>query len=443
MGGAPGSADPLGGLEGIRATLVAGNPQLYRHLALYLQTLRAVLPQRVEQACFHLATQVHVQRYLQLPRSERLALHRQLADLVRRCSSLLTVEQLAALARQMERERLQARSREQRQLLQQMMRQAGGGEHSPAAGSSGGEGEADLPPGSIRLDLSPPLGGSALPWPEVLPQEDPALQGEDDGFGEDGEDSAEDLEPALEDDGGADGQDPGGQTPGEVLPFGMEIAPPLPLVALQGLELGDVLSQALAAAESSGHPPAPSPSAGGGVPPPGNLPSEGEAGAEANGESSPWSEATLPQDPVQLLRWLEGLEQALVRRLRNLSHALNVALLRSGLSRGLLPVSLLDAVLQGQIATMASPANVVHLQLPFGLRPDAPPLQAVAILLRPVDLEMEEPRLRTCRRRLHQHRQEVRRMARQYRRLQRRLQAHEAERLWLQDIRASRPRSDG
>jgi hypothetical protein len=59
----------------------------------------------------------------------------------------------------------------------------------------------------------------------------------------------------------------------------------------------------------------------------------------------------------------------------------------------------------------------------------------MAVLLRPVELELEEPRLRTCRRRLQQHRQEVRRMAQQFRRLQRRSRIHQAEQLWLQDIR--------
>jgi hypothetical protein len=150
-----------------------------------------------------------------------------------------------------------------------------------------------------------------------------------------------------------------------------------------------------------------------------------------------WQHGRLPQDPVQLLQWLDGLEQALARRLRNLSHAINIALLRSGLSGGLLPVSLLDAVLQGQIETLSAPSNLLRLQLPFGPRPGAPPLQAWAVLLRPVDLEMEEPRLRTCRRRLQQQRQELRRMAQHFRRLQRRLQAREAERLWLQDTRRS------
>jgi len=119
-----------------------------------------------------------------------------------------------------------------------------------------------------------------------------------------------------------------------------------------------------------------------------------------------------------------------------------VELLRSGISTSLLPASLLEAVLRGQVETQSSPANLLRLQLPFGLKPGASPLVSQAVLLRVVDLEMEEPRLRTCRRRLQQHRQELRRMAQQYRRLQRRLQAREAERLWLQDIRRSRARPD-
>ena len=58
----------------------------------------------------------------------------------------------------------------------------------------------------------------------------------------------------------------------------------------------------------------------------------------------------------------------------------------------------------------------------------------MAVLLRPADLEQDLPKLRTCRTRIQQHRQEVRRMAQHYRRLKRRVQALEAEQLWLQDI---------
>jgi len=152
--------------------------------------------------------------------------------------------------------------------------------------------------------------------------------------------------------------------------------------------------------------------------------------------TDPWRGGQLPDDPLSLLRWLDGIESALSRRLRNLSHAINVEMLRLGLSGCLLPVSLLDAVLAGQLEPQPAPPNLLRLRLPFPAD-DASPLQVMALLLRSVDLELEEPRLRTCRRRLQQHRQEVRRMAQQFHRLQRRREAHEAEQLWLQDRRES------
>jgi len=40
-------------LEDLESQLVASNPQLYRHLALYLQVLRDGLLTSVQQACFH------------------------------------------------------------------------------------------------------------------------------------------------------------------------------------------------------------------------------------------------------------------------------------------------------------------------------------------------------------------------------------------------------
>jgi hypothetical protein len=177
------------------------------------------------------------------------------------------------------------------------------------------------------------------------------------------------------------------------------------------------LGQALAAA-AEGHDPASGPE-----PPVGTA------------EPSLWQPGPLPLEPQQVLLWLDGMEQALARRLRNLSHAINVELLRAGVNRSLLPVSLLDAVLSGQLDTLAAPANITRLPLPFEGGRSGPRSQTMAVLLRPTELELEEPRLRTCRRRLQQHRQEVRRMAQQFRRLQRRVRIHQAEQLWLQDIR--------
>jgi hypothetical protein len=483
---ASGTGDPAGGLEDLRATVAAGNAELYRHIALYLQVLRSVLPGRVEQACFHLATQVHAQRYLRLPEVQRQDLHRHVRERVSRCTSLLTVEQLVALARRLEQEKQQEQQRRQQRLLQRLL-QADGGDEMPPSGRPAHASDpvrtpalrsrSPLPPGSVRLELTAPFDLAALQWNLGHPATEPLT--------EDASDSG--ATPASEqfdwgdDHISQDSGDRGSETESDASSFprtqasesdpsetsdnlGRQRAEAELMAALiEGLIEASAMDEGEADPDTDANGDVSRTAAlsgGSGLqPPPGQEPmadlfrdggseteSEGlllEAGLmsapnSGSGSPSPWDQPGLPRDPLLLLRWLDGLEAALARRLRNLSHAINLDLLRHGLSRGLLPVSLLEAVLQGQVETMASPANVLRLQLPFGLQPGAPPLQAIAILLRPVDLEMEEPRLRTCRRRIHQHRQQVRKMAQTYRRLQRRLQAHEAERLWLQDIRASR-----
>jgi len=104
--GDPAGSDPVPtSLAAIRREVNSANGQLYRHLALYLQVLRSVLQQRVDQACFQLVTGEHGARYLGLTQIERQRLHHRLKRLVTRCCSLLTVEQLEALALQMLRRR--------------------------------------------------------------------------------------------------------------------------------------------------------------------------------------------------------------------------------------------------------------------------------------------------------------------------------------------------
>ncbi|MBM5820998.1 MAG: hypothetical protein FJ082_00645 [Cyanobacteria bacterium K_Offshore_surface_m2_011] len=357
------SIDLPGQLQALARRLTQSNPELYRHVALYLQVLRQALPQQVRQACFHLATQVHPQRYTDLPVERRRLLHGQIQELVNRCCSLLTVEQLVILAAQISRERQRRDRHEREQLLEELTweGETGGGEPEP------------LPPGSVQIAFAPPLAGGSFLWgalgrgeapqpdPDEGPQDDP-----DDVHPQDRQDDRDDDQNDEQNNGHGDDPD---QQPGD--------------------------------------------------------------GSE---EDPLWRSGRLPDDPERVLRWMDGMELALARRLRNLSHAINVELLRGGVSRSLLPVSLLDAVLAGQLETMAAPANLMRLPLPFpGAR--GPQAQTLAVLLRPTDLELEEPRLRTCRRRLQQHRQEVRRMAQQFRRLQRRLRIHQAEQLWLQDIR--------
>lgn len=343
----------LGDLE---TQLSASNPQLYRHLALYLQVLRDGLLNCVQQACFHLATQSFPDRYCVLEDSQRQVLHRRLRSLVQRATSLLTVEQLAHLASQMARDHNRQRHRQRSRLLE-TLEQGATAEHLGTAEQSN-----PPPRGSVHLGLALPIGADFLqPSGFTLPDSAEARAAEP----ESGPEDESEQESAM-------------QAMADAFTEWLEQTPPRP--------------------------------------------------------PNPWDGGTLPNDPALLMIWLAGFELALGRRLRNLSHALNVELLRLGVSRTLLPVSLLDAVLAGQLDTLEAPTNLLRLPMPFGPDPGADRLEAMAVLLRPADLELALPKLRTCRTRIQQHRQEVRRMAQHYRRIQRRVQALEAEQLWLQDI---------
>jgi len=94
---------------------------------------------------------------------------------------------------------------------------------------------------------------------------------------------------------------------------------------------------------------------------------------------------------------------------------------------------LLEAVAAGQIDSQTSAANLVRLSLPVPDPGSDHLLDTQALLLKPADLESEQPRLRTCRSRLQQTRQELRRMAQTYQRLEQRLQVQQAHQLWLND----------
>jgi hypothetical protein len=366
---------PLGDIQ---ANLEQQIPLLYRELALYLQVLREVLPSSLDQACAHLATQVHPRRYSRLSPRVRQQLHARLRRLMRSCCSLLTVEQLQSLARQMarERERLALRERAEMATDHGWFQEATASATSSAVEEEemSDSGSRPLPLGSVQLNLSPPLTGDSWAWSLGM--------------------MAPSGEPSRPDHGPTRESDPEPELESEPEP---ELSP---------------WSALLARALST---PAEAP------PPPESL----------------WSGGQLPRDPVLLVHWLEGLEGALTRRLRNLSHSVNMEFMRAGLLPAVVPVRLLDSVLSGQIDTQGTPANLLRLPLlpqEAGRQLHAP----LGVLLRLVDLEMEQPRLRTCRRRLLHHRQEILKMAETFHRLQRRLQAQHAERLWRHDSQLNR-----
>ena len=382
--------------------LAVSNPDLYRHLALYLQVLRSGLLTAVQQACFHLATQVEPSRYQELPSRQRQHLHQRMVSLVARTTSLLTVEQVAHMAGQLERKRRNSKRSNQERLIAALEARASR------------DGDVPVPPnpeGSINLGLALPLA------PELF--ESRSISGllpMDDGGSPFGD--RESQGSSQEDDSDFE------------LPAEMDEAEHLQAVEAMVAAFGEVLSSSLQARGLEG-------ALRGDDTDDDSDDESDEASGDGEAETrplAPWDQAHLPRNPVALLLWLDGFERALGQRLRNLSHALNVELLRQGVSRSLLPVSLLDAALNGQLDPLSAPANVLRVPLPFG-SPDGPAaLEAGAVLLRLSDLELEQPKLRTCRSRIQQHRQELRRMAQHYRRLERRLQSLEAEQLWLQDI---------
>ena len=138
----------------------------------------------------------------------------------------------------------------------------------------------------------------------------------------------------------------------------------------------------------------------------------------------------LPREPDALLHWINAMDQALERRLRNLSHAVNVQMLRSGLAQTLLPISLLDAVLRGHVETQPTATNVLRLRLPLAVGELDQGMDVLCVLLRSNDLEFDSPRLRQCRKRLRVHHHALLTMVRQQRYWQRRSLDREARTHW-------------
>ena len=354
-------------------------PALYRDLALYLQVLRDGLLHSVQQACFHLATQVVPERYNQLPPERRETFQRRLQSLVKRSCSLLTVEQVMGLAAQQARKQESRQLQEQQKILQTML-------EGREAADDPAPVEASPEPQSVNLSLDLPLAAdlfdSGVPGLPSLSQQ---------------------------------------QRPSEETTPTQESAPPEgELELLQSLFT--MASETLSAAAPDS--------------------SDEEDDGETSG-GSPFASASvevtrsqLPKDPLLQVRWWAHFDRALRRRLRNLSHAINVEMMRVGLAQGLLPLNLLDAVLDGQVEALPAPANVLRMALPLSLNPVAPasaPTEVLTLLLRSGDLEFEQPRLRTCRQRLEQRRRTLRTMAKRYRTWQRRVSALEAEQQWFQD----------
>ena len=350
---------------------------VYREQALYLQVLRDELGPAVRQALFSLMSETDPLRFNRLTEGQRTRFHAAIDNLINRCSVLLTVEQQMHLADQIQQEQLRHQARASRQMLQGLQQAAQQQQSEPSSQLS------DLPPGasggSVELSMAPPLdqpqrfGIQAPPESRSRPHASPAPV------------------PQPESQPSHDAVDGAIQGDLDVLRSLFELA-------------GEALEQ----------PSSPGSSVGGSS---GSNPIEGENNL-------------LPTMPVALLQWMDSMDLALSRRLRNLSHAVNVQLLRSGLAQALLPVNLLEAVLIGQMETQASPSNLLRLQLPLAMGDLGPGMDVLCVLVRSSELEFDSYRLRRCRRRLRDQHQELLKMVRQQRHWERRCLDREARTPW-------------
>ena len=350
---------------------------VYREQALYLQVLRDELGPAVRQALFSLMSETDPLRFNRLTEGQRTRFHAAIDNLINRCSVLLTVEQQMHLADQIQQEQLRHQARANRQMLQGLQQAAQQQQSEPSSQLS------DLPPGasggSVELSMAPPLdqpqrfGIQAPPESRSRPHASPAPVPQPES-----QPSHDDVDGAIQGDL-------------DVLRSLFELA-------------GEALEQ----------PSSPGSSVGGSS---GSNPIEGENNL-------------LPTMPVALLQWMDSMDLALSRRLRNLSHAVNVQLLRSGLAQALLPVNLLETVLIGQMETQASPSNLLRLQLPLAMGDLGPGMDVLCVLVRSSELEFDSFRLRRCRRRLRDQHQELLKMVRQQRHWERRCLDREARTPW-------------
>ncbi len=344
--------------------------RLYPLLASYLDDLRKHLETHLLQAVFQLATQIYPKEFTALSHGERQALRQRLHRLCQRCGSLLTIEQLLQLAL-----RLEHHDPSPRPLEQTSEDEAVAAAEAPP-----------LPPGSIALDLqTPPLLGSFDPW--LFSGQPP--------------EEADDASDDDQDEGNLDSND--GQVDEQV-----------EAEEIQRQEFDIRSTEAFALLQDL---------MGGG-----GLQSNPSLGPDAFTVAFP-----MPRHPLGLHRWLQGWDKALTRRLRNLSHAVNVELLRFGLTRSLMPMALLDAVLEGQADAQSAPANLLSLSLPLGPRGLEQDFNMHAVLLRSSDFEYLRPPLRRRRAQIRQLDKNLLRMARRQHHWQQRLAIRQAEQQWLED----------
>ncbi len=141
----------------------------------------------------------------------------------------------------------------------------------------------------------------------------------------------------------------------------------------------------------------------------------------------------LPQSPIGLYEWMISIDTALVRRLRDLSHAINTELLKSGLVNTLVPINILDAALSGQLISSKPISNILTFKLPTNNPLASGGLDIDCLLITPSDMEFDNPRLRKNRTNIKHYQNVLLGMIKQQRYWQGRSITEEVNKEWWKD----------
>ncbi|WP_320667598.1 hypothetical protein [Prochlorococcus sp. MIT 1307] len=145
----------------------------------------------------------------------------------------------------------------------------------------------------------------------------------------------------------------------------------------------------------------------------------------------------LLDTPQDLANWTNSFEEGISRRLRNLSHALNIELLRVGILNSILPITILEAVLSGQMSSQDSQTNILRVNVPTNSSGLVEGIDIACILVRLSELEFDNAQLRNLRLQLNQYQKDISQMVRQYRYWQGRSLSYEIHHNWWKDPKDS------
>ncbi len=387
--------DPSQQLELLKIQCQELAPIIYSDQSHYIEVVRNNLLNSVRQALFVLITEKDQHLLNQISSQSRKDFYKQVENLVRHCSSFLTIEQLRDLVGQMERENEIKRDQDRREILSTI------------------DSRKDLinkSNNSIDLTLDPPLENNeyyenlfSFPLDKDANLEQINLSFNFNRF----EDFEKDTELTSTFNQGNTTKNPSDDNKENI---GKESE----LDLLQSLFI--MAGDAIGTGKENNSPE------------PDNMQRENNflLNGVLDAENS-----FLPTDALALARWMDLFELAIARRLRNLSHALNVELLRVGIINNLLPISVLDAAINGQVESFSSESHILRLRLPIPNSLVGGLMEISCVLISISDLEFDSSSLRVCRNELKKHRLSLLSLVRKHRHWTSRSIAKEAHQEWL------------